>query len=120
MTQPPPQQPSGQQRIQLELPANLNVSYANAAMVSQSHSEIIMDFIQIMPNDLRARVQARVVMTPANAKLFLKALENNLQRFEETHGEISVPPPAPTLADQLFGRVKSDDGKETRDENPHE
>jgi Protein of unknown function (DUF3467) len=120
MTQPPPQQPPGQQRIQCELPANLNVAYANAAMVSQSHSEIIMDFIQIMPNDPRARVQARVVMTPANAKLFLKALENNLQRFEEAHGEISVPPPAPTLADQLFGRVKSDDGKETKDENPHE
>src|SRR5215471_3078992 len=95
-----PQQPPGQQpRIQFELPSNLNVIYSNAAMISQSHSEIIIDLIQIMPNDPRARVQGRVVMTPANAKLFMKALETNLQRFEQTHGEISVPPPAPTLAD---------------------
>jgi Protein of unknown function (DUF3467) len=123
MSQPPqqpPQPPPGQPRIQLELPANLSAIYANAAMISQSHSEIIMDFIQIMPNDPRARVQARVVMTPTNAKLFLKALETNLERFEKTHGEISVPPPAPTLADQLFGRIKPEDDKETKDGAPHE
>ena len=120
MTQPPPPPQPPQQRIQFELPANLNAAYANAAMVSQSHSEIIMDFIQILPNDPRARVQSRVVMTPANAKLFLKALETNLQRFEETHGEINVPPPAPTLADQLFGRLKSDEGKDPKDETPNE
>lgn len=115
----PPQPPPGQNRMQFELPANLNVAYANAAMVSQSHSEIIMDFIQIMPNDPRARVQGRVVMTPANAKLFLKALETNLQRFEETHGEITVPPPSPTLADQLFGGVKPEDDKGPKDGTPH-
>jgi uncharacterized protein DUF3467 len=116
----PPQQPQGQQRIQFELPSNLSVVYANAAMVSQSHSEIIIDLIQIMPNDPRARVQSRVVMTPANAKLFMKALETNLQRFEQTHGEISVPPPAPTLADQLFGTIKPEDSKESKDNMPHE
>lgn len=113
MQQPPPQ-PPGQHRIQLEVPNNLSVTYANAVMVSQSHSEIIIDFIQIMPNDPRARVQSRVVMTPANAKLFLKALETNLQRFEQTHGEINVPPPAPSLADQLFGGLKGDEPKETK------
>jgi Protein of unknown function (DUF3467) len=65
-------------------------------------------------------VQSRVVMTPTNAKLFLKALETNLERFEKTHGEISVPPPAPTLADQLFGRLKPEDGKETKENTPNE
>ncbi len=121
MSQPPQPPPlPGQHRIQFELPSNLTVVYANAAMVTQSHSEIIMDMIQIMPNDPRARVQSRVVMTPANAKLFLKALETQLQRFEQTHGEISLPPAAPTLADQLFGGIKPEESKESKDNTPHE
>ena len=115
-----PQQPPGQHQVQFELPANLSVIYANAAMVSQSHSEIIIDFIQIMPHDPRARVQSRVAMTPANAKLFLKALETNLQRYEQVHGEISLPPPTPSLADQLFGGLKPDTNPEPKDNPPHE
>ena len=80
-------QPANRQ-MRLEIPANLSAIYANAAIVSQTTSEIVLDFLQVMPNDPRARVQTRVVMTPTNAKLFLKALETNLARFEEKHGEI--------------------------------
>ena len=95
-----------QRQLRLEVPATLNAIYANAAMISQTHSEIILDFIQVMPNDPRARVQTRLAMTPANAKLFLKALEENLARFEEKHGEISLPPQPLSLADQLFGSMR--------------
>ena len=109
--------PQPQRKINLEIPANLNGTYANAVMISQTHSEIVMDFIQVMPNDPRARVQSRIVMTPANAKLFLKALSTNLERFEQVHGEINLPPEAPTLADQLFGSLKPDDNK---DDKPNE
>jgi hypothetical protein len=104
-----PQQP--QQRpgaIRLELPANLNMTYANAAVITQTHSEIIIDFVQVMPNDNRARVQSRIALTPANAKLVLQALQTNLQMFEQKHGEISLPPKPLSLADQLFGMVKPD------------
>lgn len=99
------QQPPNRQ-MRLEIPANLSATYANAAIVSQTTSEIVLDFLQVMPNDPRARVQTRVVMTPTNAKLFLKALETNLARYEEKHGEIVVPPQPGSLADQLFGTIK--------------
>lgn len=99
------QQPPNRQ-MRLEIPANLSATYANAAIVSQTTSEIVLDFLQVMPNDPRARVQTRVVMTPTNAKLFLKALETNLTRYEEKHGEIVVPPQPGSLADQLFGTIK--------------
>jgi hypothetical protein len=112
--QPNPQAP---RKLTLEIPQNLGGVHANSVIVSQTHSEIMLDFIQIMPNDPRARMQARIVMTPANAKLFLKALSTNLERFEEAHGEISVPATPPTLADQLFGGLKSD---EPKDETPNE
>ncbi len=104
MTQP--QQPNRQ--LRLEIPTNLSATYANAAIVSQTTSEIVFDFLQVMPNDPRARVQTRVVMTPINAKLFMKALENNLAKYEEKHGEIPTPSQPGSLADQLFGGLKPD------------
>ncbi|MBE2268945.1 MAG: DUF3467 domain-containing protein [Anaerolinea sp.] len=103
----PPKPP--QRQLRLEIPANLNATYANAVIVSHTNSEIVLDFLQVMPNDPRARVQSRVVLTPANAKMFLKALETNLARYEEKHGEIPLPPQAQSLADQLFGMIKPDD-----------
>ena len=108
MTQPPNAQ------IRLEIPANLSAIYSNAVIISQTTNEIVLDFLQIMPNDPRARVQTRVVMTPTNAKLFLKALEANLARFEANYGEIPIPQQQSTLADQLFGGVKPEG------EPPHE
>ena len=101
MTQPPNRQ------IRLEIPNTLNATYSNAAIVSQTTSEIVIDFLQIMPNDPRARVQTRVVMTPTNAKLFLNALQANLARYEANFGEIPTPQqPGGSLADQLFGGLK--------------
>jgi hypothetical protein len=98
-----------QRQLRLEIPANLNAIYANAVIISQTNTEIVMDFLQVMPNDPRARVQSRVVMTPVSAKSFLKALEQNLTRYEEKHGEIVLPAQPASLADQLFGVIKPPD-----------
>ncbi len=102
---PPPTAP---RKLQLEIPANLQAVYANAVIVSQTNSEIVLDFIQVLPNDPRARVQARVVMTPANAKLLLRALGANLERYESLHGELKLPPQPASLADQLFGGIRAE------------
>ena len=111
------QTPQPQRKLNLEIPANLNVIYANAVVINQNNSEIILDFLQIMPNDPRARVLSRIVMTPANAKLFLNALGVNLEHFEKTYGVITLPAQPTTLADQLFGGLKPEDNK---DEPPNE
>ncbi len=113
--QNPKNQPNRQ--IRMEIPKDLKGVYSNAAMISQTHSEIVIDFSQMLPNDPRARVQARIVMTPPNAKAFLQALQTNLDNFEKTHGEI-VPPPKPqTLADHLFKSVKPEDEDEDNEED---
>ena len=39
----------------------------------------------------KAKVYARIVMTPLNAKLLLKALQDNLAKYEEKFGEIRMP-----------------------------
>ena len=102
--QPPPGRP-----LRLEIPANLAATYANAAMVTQTHSEFVLDFMQLLPNDPRARVLTRVVMTPANTRMLMDALATQIGRFEEAHGKIDLPAQAATLADQLFGPAKRDD-----------
>lgn len=96
-------------RLNLEIPADLPAIYSNFAMITHSSWEMFLDFAQILPNVPKARVQSRIVLTPVNAKMLLKALEDNIARFESTHGEIKLPPRMPSLADQLFGTVRQDD-----------
>ena len=92
-------------QLRLELPKDASAIYANTVMITHTANEVIFDFIQVMPNDNRARVQKRIVMTPTHAKLLMQALQDNLQKYETKHGEIEAPQRA-SLADQLFGAVK--------------
>jgi hypothetical protein len=94
-------------QVQVHLPANLEPTYANFAMVTNSASEIVLDFAQVMPRLPRAHVKARVVMTALNAKLLLKALGDHLTRYEAHFGEIKLPE-GPHLADQLFKNLPPD------------
>jgi len=95
----PPKPPAG--RVQVHVPADLEPTYSNLALITNSPSEIVIDFAQIMPQVAQARVRARVVMTPLNAKLVLRALTDHLARFETQFGQITIPE-STTLADQLF------------------
>ncbi len=99
MSASPKKPPAG--RVRVQLPADLEPVYANFAMITHSASEIVIDLAQVMPQVPQARVRARVVMTPLNAKLLLRALGEHLARYEAQHGEIIIPE-GPTLADKLF------------------
>jgi len=108
MTQPPPQ---GQRQLRLEVPADLRAEYCNAVTVAQSANDVTLDFIHILPAVNSARVQARVVMLPAQAKMLMRTLETNIARYEERFGEIKLGPNG-TLADELFGGVKPGSGED--------
>ncbi|HLF01333.1 MAG TPA: DUF3467 domain-containing protein [Anaerolineales bacterium] len=97
-TPKPAPQPAPQQ-VMLELPANLDPVYANFAIITHSPSEIVIDHARVMPNTPKSKVVARIILTPMNAKLFLRALTENLAKYETQYGEIIVPT---GLADQLF------------------
>lgn len=94
--------PTPPNRLRIEYPANLTASYANGAIINSTFSEIIIDMVQILPNDPRPKVVHRIALTPVNAKLLLTALQDNLAQFEAKNGPITLPPKPPTLADQLF------------------
>jgi len=96
-----PGQPAPGGRVTVHLPADLRPLYANFAVITHSIAEFVIDLAQIMPQVPQARVQARVIMTPLNAKLLLRALGENIAKYEALHGTVQVPEGS-SLADQLF------------------
>lgn len=99
MTTPPtPQKPV---TPTIELPADIEPTYANLARIAHSPSDIVIDFAHLLPGEARAKIRARVIMTPLNVKLLMRALADNLARYEAAFGEIKIPN-NPSLADNLF------------------
>lgn len=62
--------------------------YSNLAIINHSNTEFVVDFVTIMPGVPKAKVKSRIVLTPQHAKRLLKALGENIHRFETAHGEI--------------------------------
>jgi hypothetical protein len=72
-------------------------TYSNLAIINHSVSEFVVDFVSIMPGTPKSKVKSRIILTPQHAKRLLKALGENIQRFEQAHGEIKdyEQPPMP-------------------------
>ena len=62
--------------------------YSNLAIINHSASEFVVDFVTLMPGVPKAKVKSRLVLTPQHAKRFLKALGENIHRYEQANGEI--------------------------------
>ncbi|MEM7185436.1 MAG: DUF3467 domain-containing protein [Bacteroidota bacterium] len=78
-----------QGQINIELDADVaQGTYSNLAIINHSQSEFVVDFVSIMPGVPKSKVKSRIVLTPQHAKRFLKALNENVHRFEKQHGEI--------------------------------
>ena len=63
-------------------------SYSNLAIINHSPSEFVLDFIQMMPGVPKAKVKSRIILTPQHAKRLMKALNDNVSKYEDQHGEI--------------------------------
>jgi hypothetical protein len=93
-----PQPPPGPK---INIPEGMVPAYANLARISHSPADIVIDFAHILPGESVANIRARVVMTPLSAKLLLRALHENIGRYEAAFGEITVPSNN-SLAESLF------------------
>ena len=81
------QQNNGQINIELDETIAQGI-YSNLAIINHSASEFVLDFVCIMPGVPKAKVKSRIVLTPQHAKRLVKALAENVHRFENSHGEI--------------------------------
>jgi hypothetical protein len=66
-------------------------TYSNLAVITHSNAEFIVDFLKMMPGIAKAKVKSRIILTPQHAKRLLKALQDNITKYEHLHGEIKVP-----------------------------
>lgn len=79
-----------QEKINIELDEKIAEGiYSNLAIINHSSSEFVLDFVCIMPGIPKAKVKSRIVLTPQHAKRLVKALAENVHRFEVSHGEIT-------------------------------
>lgn len=71
--------------------------YSNLAIINHSASEFVLDYVCIMPGTPKAKVKSRIILTPQHAKRLLKAIGENIHRYEMAHGEIkdTEQPPIP-------------------------
>ena len=80
-----------QQQINIELgEKEAEGIYSNLAIIAHSKAEFVIDFTRILPGVPKARVHARIIMTPQHAKMLARALTENIQRFEQQNGEIQI------------------------------
>ena len=63
-------------------------NYANLAIITHSHAEFVIDFVNVMPGTPKSKVKSRIILTPQHAKRFMKALVENVSRFEAANGKI--------------------------------
>jgi hypothetical protein len=89
----------------LDIPEDLEPIYANLVRISHSPAELVLDFARILPGYAAAKGYARILMSPVGAKLFYRALGENLARYEAAFGEIALPGD-PNLAADLFRQAK--------------
>lgn len=90
---------NNQQQIQLKATDEiLQGKYSNAMQIAHNKEEFIMDFILVHPPV--GQLQDRVITSPAHAKRILKALAENITRYENQFGVIVEAGVIPT---QKFG-----------------
>ena len=79
-----------QGQINIELSEDVaQGEYSNLAIITHSTAEFIVDFVSMMPGAPKAKVKSRIILTPQHAKRLLKALNENVRKFESQHGEIA-------------------------------
>jgi Protein of unknown function (DUF3467) len=82
-----PQQTQGQQ-IQVTIPEQLKGGvYSNNALITHTREEFIMDFMMVAPST--GAVTARVIISPGHMKRMVRAMQENLKKYEDKFGKIA-------------------------------
>lgn len=83
------QENKDQQPLNIELSEEMaDGIYSNLAIITHSNAEFVVDFVNVMPGIPKAKVKSRIVLTPQHAKRFLKALADNIKKYESINGTI--------------------------------
>src|SRR6187397_3676830 len=82
-------QPQPPNQINIEISEEVaEGTYANLAIITHSHAEFVIDFVNVMPGTPKSKVKSRVILTPQHAKRLMKALTENIGKYESANGQI--------------------------------
>ncbi len=92
-----------EQQIQIQVDPHVGPGvYSNLMMISHRKEEFVLDFLFLQPQRHAhgasvANLRARVITSPEHAKRILRALQENLRRYEESFGIIEETTDVPGL-----------------------
>lgn len=80
---------SKKQQLNIQLDEDVaNGSYSNLVIINHSATEFVLDFVSVMPGVPKSKVKSRMILAPIHAKRLLRALTENVKRFENANGTI--------------------------------
>jgi hypothetical protein len=86
---PMPDQPQQNNQLNIEISEEVaEGSYANLAIITHSHAEFVIDFVNVMPGTPKSKVKSRIILTPQHAKRLMKAMTDNINKYESLNGTI--------------------------------
>jgi hypothetical protein len=83
-----PQHPQQQIQVELDEKAAEGI-YSNFVLTAHNAAEFVLDFARLVPGVPKAKVHARIIMTPQSAKGLSLALADAIGKFESAFGKIS-------------------------------
>ena len=94
-------EPAKQQQVQIKADEKeILGQYSNLVMIHHNAEEFTMHFIYIFPNVAQGKLVASLILSPGHAKRLLRALSENISRYEAQFGvirEAPEPVPEPTV-----------------------
>ena len=77
------------QQRQLQIKASdekLKGEYSNVMQILHTQEEFVLDFMNVFPP--AGTLNSRVIVTPGHFKRMIKAMEENLKKYEEKFGKV--------------------------------
>ncbi|HBB38498.1 MAG: hypothetical protein UV82_C0011G0074 [Candidatus Magasanikbacteria bacterium GW2011_GWD2_43_18] len=80
---------SDEQQKQIQIKAKdevLEGRYANVAQINHTKEEFVVDFMNIFPP--QGTLNSRIIMSPGHMKRMIRAMQENVQKYEQKFGVI--------------------------------
>ena len=86
-------QPKTEQQLQIKADEKeLQGAYSNLVMIHHNGEEFTLNFIYVFPNAAQGKLMSSIIISPGHAKRLLRALAENVGRYESQFGAIPETP----------------------------
>ena len=85
--------PKGQQQVQIKADEKeLLGQYANLVVIHHNAEEFTLNFVYVFPSVPQGKLVSSMIITPSHAKRLMRALQENVTRYEAQFGTLPEGP----------------------------